>query len=164
MHMTFSLNTILCELLSLEGGRLRSPFHTLLQSVRCSFFDQCCNLLRPGDVDRVTGTWDFDLVAVGSCGIPPFEVGIDGPVFCRYQHPARFASPCRRGDDRFEIVSKVEHLRSRHECGLLNRQICCKILVKLCGVEKSETVSCLLDRCRLAEVTWEALSVVSLIL
>src|SRR5258705_3632785 len=164
MHMTFSLNTILCELLSLEGGRLRSPFHTLLQSVRCSFFDQCCNLLRPGDVDRVTGTWDFDLVAVGSCGIPPFKLGVDGPVFCRHQHPAWFASPRRLGDDRFEIVSKVEHLRSRHESGLLSRQVGCEVLMKLRRVEVSEAVSRLLYCCRLAEVTWKAFSVVSLIL
>jgi hypothetical protein len=27
----------------------------LLPSVRCSFFDQSCNLLRPGDIDRVAG-------------------------------------------------------------------------------------------------------------
>ena len=27
----------------------------LLPSLRCSFFDQSCNLLRPGDVDRVAG-------------------------------------------------------------------------------------------------------------
>src|SRR6266478_6603681 len=74
----------------------------LLRSVRCSLFDQSCNLLRPGDVDRVAGTRDFDLVAVGSCGIPDFEV--------------------------------------------------------------RETVCRLLYRTRLAEVTWEALSVVRLVL
>jgi hypothetical protein len=26
-------------------------------------------------------------VTLGSFGIPPFEVGVDGSVFCRYQHP-----------------------------------------------------------------------------
>src|ERR1700682_4929183 len=103
-------------------------------------------------------------MAVGSCGIPAFEVGIDGSVFCRYQHPAWFASPRRRGDDRFESVSCVEHLRSRHESGLLSRQVGCEVLMKLRGVEVSETVCRLLDRRRLAEVTWEALSVVGLAL
>jgi hypothetical protein len=61
--------------------------------------------------------------------------------FCRYQHPARFASPRRRGDDCFEIVSCVEHLRSRHESGLLHRQVGCEVLMKLRGIEVSETVS-----------------------
>jgi hypothetical protein len=48
----------------------------VLPNVRCSFFDQSCNLLRPGDVDGVAGARDFDLVAVGSLGMPAFEVGI----------------------------------------------------------------------------------------
>src|SRR5713101_7419465 len=103
-------------------------------------------------------------MAVGPCGIPPFEVGADGSVFCRYQHPVWLASPRRRGDNGFEIVSCVEHLRSRHEGGLLSRQVGCEVLVKLRGVEVGETVCRLLYRSRLAEVTWEALSVVSLIL
>ena len=42
----------------------------------CGFFDQSCNFLRPRDIDRVTGAEDFDLVAVGSCGIAPFQVGL----------------------------------------------------------------------------------------
>ena len=42
----------------------------LLSSVRCGFFDQSCNLLWPGYIDRVTGAGDFDLVAVGTRGIP----------------------------------------------------------------------------------------------
>src|SRR4029077_2851170 len=84
--------------------------------------------------------------------------------FCRYQHPARFASPRRRGDDCIEIGSCVEHLRSRHEGGLLRRQVGCEVLMKLRGVEVSETVCRLLYRIRLAEVTWEALSVASLTL
>src|SRR5882762_148187 len=82
----------------------------LLPSVRCSFLDQSCNFFRPRSIDRVTGTRDFDLVTVGPCGIPAFELRVDGSVCCRYQHPTRFASPRRRGDDGFEIVSCVEHL------------------------------------------------------
>src|SRR5208282_2799473 len=82
----------------------KSLFHPSLPSVRCSFFDQSRNLLRPGDVNRVTGACGFDLVALGSGGIPAFEVGVDRSVVSRYQHPARFASPRRRGDDCLEIV------------------------------------------------------------
>src|SRR6266478_7874553 len=112
----------------------------------------------------MAGAWDFDRVALGSCGVPPFEIRVDGSVLCRDQHPARFASPRRRGDDGFEIVGQVEHLRSRHESGLLSRQVGCEVLMKLRRVEVSETVRRLLYRSRLAEVTWEALPVVSLIL
>ena len=112
----------------------------------------------------MAGACDFDRVALGSLGIPPFEVGVDGSVFRRYQHPARFASPRSRGDDCFEIVSEVEDLRSRHESGLLSRQVGCEVLMKLRGVEVSETVGRLLYRTRLAEVTRESLSVVSFIL
>ena len=59
-------------------------FSNLLLSVRCSFFNQGCNLLRPGDINRVTGTLDFDHVALGSFGVPAFEVRIDDSVSCRY--------------------------------------------------------------------------------
>ncbi len=52
----------------------------------------------------------------------------------------------------------------RHESGLLGWQVGCEVFMKPCGVEVRETVSSLLYRTRLAEVTWEALSVVSLIL
>src|ERR1700730_3643094 len=97
-------------------------------------------------------------------GIPTFEVRIDGPVFCGYQHPTRFASPRRRGDHCFEIVSCVEHLRSRRESGLLWRQVFREVLLKLRGVEIGETICRLLYRSRFAEVTWETLSVVCLIL
>src|SRR5439155_3683147 len=124
----------------------------VIPSVRCSFFDQSGNLLRPGDVDRVASARDFDLVAVGSCGIPPLKVRVDSSVFCCYQHPAWLASPRSRGDNRFEIVSCVEHLRSRHESRLLRRQVRCEILMKLRGVEVSETICRLLYRIRLAEV------------
>ena len=61
-----------------------AQFSNLLLSVRCSFFNQGCNLLRPGDINRVTGTLDFDHVALGSFGVPAFEVGIDDSVSCRY--------------------------------------------------------------------------------
>jgi hypothetical protein len=124
--------------------------------MRCSFFDQSRSLLRSGGVDRVTSACNFDLVAVGPRGIPAFEAGADGSIFCRYQHPARFASPRRRGNDRFEIVGCVEHLRSRHESSLLTRYVGGEVLMKLCGIEVSETVSRLLYRSRLAEVTWES--------
>ena len=103
--------------------------------MQCSFFDQSCNLLRPGDVDRVAGACDFDFVAVGSRGIPAFEVGVDGSVCCRYQHPARFASPRSGGDDGFEIVGEVEYLRAGHETGLLRRQVGCEVLMKLSGIQ-----------------------------
>src|SRR5205807_109752 len=96
--------------------------------------------------------------------VPPFEVRVDGPVLCRYQHPARFASPRRCGDDCFEIVSQVKHLRSRHKSSLLSRKVGCEVLMKLRGIEVSETVCGLLYRSRLAEVTWKSLSIVSLIL
>ncbi len=75
-----------------------------------------------------------------------------------------FASPGSRCDDRFEIVSRVEHLRSCHESSLRGRQVSCEVLMKLRGVEVSETVGRLLYRSRLAEITGESLSVVSLTL
>src|SRR5262245_46908411 len=77
--------------------------------------DQSCNLLRPGDVDHVACAFDLDFVAFGSCGIPPLKFRVDGSICPRHQHPAWFASPRRCGDDRFEICSRVEHLRSRHK-------------------------------------------------
>jgi hypothetical protein len=103
-------------------------------------------------------------VAIGSGGIPPLQVRVDGSVASGYQHPAWFASPRSLGNDGFEIVGHVEHLRPRHESSLLSRQVGGEVLRKLRGVEVSETVCRLLYRSRLAEVTWEALSVVSLIL
>jgi hypothetical protein len=99
---------------------------------------------------KAAGQDDFDLLAVGSCGIPPFEIGIDGSVRCGYQHPARFASPRSCGDDGFEIVGEVEYLRARHESSLLSRQIGCEVLMKLRRVEVTETVWRFLDRARLA--------------
>src|SRR5205809_3133642 len=103
-------------------------------------------------------------MALGSFGIPPFEVRVDGSVLCRYQHPGRFASPRSRGDNCFEIIGQVEDLCACHESGLLRRQIGCEVFMKLRGVEVSETVCRLLYRARLAEVTWETFSVDGLIL
>jgi len=79
----------------------------LLPSVRCGLFDQSCNLFRLGYVDRVTGAGDFDLVTVGSCGVPALDVGVDGSIRSCYQRPAWFASPPSSGDHRFEIVGEV---------------------------------------------------------
>jgi hypothetical protein len=67
------------------------------------------------------------------------------------------------GDHCLEVVGDIGHLRSRHENGLLRREVRSEVLMKLCGVEVSETVCRLLYCSRFAEVTWEALSVVSLI-
>ena len=110
------------------------------------------------------GAGDFDLVAVGARGIPRFEIGIDGFCLLGYQHPARFASQPSGGDDGFEIVGEVEYLRARHESGLLRRQVGCEVLMKLRGIQVSEAVYRLLYSTRLAEVAWEALSVVRLVL
>jgi hypothetical protein len=59
---------------------LTGTLRAFLPSVRCGLLDQSCNLFWPGYVDRVTGAGNFDLVAVGSCGIPPLKIGIDGSV------------------------------------------------------------------------------------
>src|SRR5580658_272628 len=145
-------------------GARPGPHFPALPSLRCSFFDQSCNLPWVRNVDRVAGACDLDLVAVGSCRIPPFEVRVDGSVASGYQHPTRFASPSRRGDDAFEIVSFIEYLRPRHETGLFSRQVGCEVLMKLRGVNVSEPVRRLFHRTRLTEVTGETLSVVRLIL
>ena len=62
-----------------------------------------------------------------------------------------------------KLSASVEHLRSRHETGLLSRQVGGEVLTKLRGINVGETVRCLLYRVRFAEITWETLSVVSLI-
>ena len=136
----------------LEEATCYLTLRVLLPSVRCGIFDQSCNLLWPGYVDRVTGAGDFDLVGVGSCGIPPFDVRVDGSVFCGYQHPAWFAFPRSRGDNCFEVVGEIGHLRSRHESGLLRREVGCEVLMKLRGVEVRETVCGLPYSSRLAEI------------
>ena len=110
----------------------------------------------------MTGSGDFDLMAVGSSGVPALELGVDGSIRCGYQRPARLASPGSRGDDCFEIVSEVEHLRLSHKSGLLRGEVSCEVHMKLRWIEVRETVGSLLYRTRLAEITWEALSVVTL--
>src|SRR3984885_2003937 len=116
-----------------------------------------------GYVDWVAGARDFHLVAVGSRGIPAFEIGVDGSVAASYQHPTRFTSPRSSGDYCFEILSFIQHLRPCHERCLLSRQVGGEVFMKLRGIEVSETICCLLYRVRLTEITREALSVVSLI-
>src|SRR5258708_31838110 len=101
---------------------------------------------------------------MSSRGVPAFKVGVNGSVFCRYHHPAWFASPRRCGDDCLEIVRCVEYLRSRHESGLLRRQISRKEFMELGGIEVRETICRLLYRTRLAEVAREALCVVRFVL
>src|SRR6267143_2163742 len=133
-----------------EVIREPSAMQVRLPSVRCSFFDQSCNLFRSGNVDGVTGSGDFDLMAVGSCGIPAFEVRVDGSICCGYQRPARLASPRSRGDDCFEIVSEVEHLGSSHKSGLLRREVGCEVFMKLRWIEVRETACRLLYCSRLA--------------
>src|SRR4051812_7095124 len=103
-------------------------------------------------------------MALRLVGIPPLQIRIDGSIFRRYQHPTRFASPRRRGDDGLEILSGVEHLRSRHKRGLLARKIGREVFVKLRGVEISETVCRFLYRGRFAEITGKTLSIVGFIL
>ena len=41
----------------------------------------------------MTGACEFDSMALGSCGVPPSEVGVNGSVASRYQRPAWSASP-----------------------------------------------------------------------
>ncbi len=111
----------------------------------------------------MTGAGDFDLVTVGARGIPALEVGVDGSVCSCYQHPSWFAFPRSRGDNCLEVVGEIGHLRSRHESGLLRGEVGCEVLMKLRWIEVRETVGGLLNRTRLAEVTWEAFSVVRFI-
>src|SRR5258705_6359477 len=101
---------------------------------------------------------------MSSLGIKPFEVGVDRSIRPGDDHPTRFFSPRRRGDDCLEIACRVEYLRSRHESGLLHRKIGCKVLMELGGIEVRETICRLLYRTRLAEVTREALCVVRFVL
>src|ERR1700740_2347839 len=102
-------------------------------------------------------------MAARSIGIPAFEVGTNRSVFGRYQHPAWFGSPRRRGDDCFKIVSGVQDLRSRHQSCLIFRQVGCEVFVKLRGIEISETVSRFPYSIGFAEVAWKSFSIISLI-
>ena len=130
----------------------------------CCLLDHGCDFFGVRCIDGVTCTSDFGRVAVRTHSVPALQVGIDGSVCSGDDHPTWSTSPRRSGDHCFEIVRCVDYLRSRHESGLLRRQIGCKVLMKLRGVEVSETVCRLLYRARLAEITWEAFSVVRLIL
>ena len=112
----------------------------------------------------MAGALGFFHVALRSRRVPAFEVGVDGSVFCCYQHPAWFGSPRSRGDNGFEIVGKVQHLRARHEGGLLSREVGCEELMKLRRVEVRETVSGFLYRAGFAQVTGESLSIVGFVL
>ncbi len=49
----------------------------------------------------------FDLFAFRPFGVPALKLGINGSVCGRDQHPARFGSPRRLGDSRFEIGGKI---------------------------------------------------------
>src|SRR6266487_4193053 len=60
-------------------SELQSPVHLV------------CRLLL--EKKKMTRARDFDGVDVGSRRIPAFDVGVDDPVLCLYQHPSRFASP-----------------------------------------------------------------------
>jgi len=111
----------------------------------------------------MAGPGDFDFMAVGSRGIPTFQLGVDGSVCSRDQHPTGFGFPRNCGDDCFEIVTEVEDLRSRHESSLFGGQVGCEVRMKLSGIDISEAVRCIFDRARLAQIIWNALSVVSLI-
>src|SRR5580704_2837538 len=92
-------------------------------------------------------------------GIPTFQLRADGSIASRHYHPARFGSPGRRGDRRREIVRKVEHLRARHECGLVAGKVSCEQFMKLRRVDIGETVGRFLYGARLGEVARKALSV-----
>src|SRR3984893_16766322 len=96
---------------------------------------------------------------MSSLGIKPFEVGVDRSIRPGDDHPTRFFSPCRRGDDRLEIHSCVEYLGMGHKGVQRNRQIGAKEFMKLRAIEKSEPICRRLHRGRFAEITWETLSV-----
>src|SRR5580700_91917 len=116
------------------------------------------------DVDGVAGACHFDRVALCTLGIPTFQVRADRSIASGHHHPARFGSPGSRGDRRGEIVRKVEHLRFRHESGLLGRQVRSEQFMKLSRIDIRETVRSFLYGARFGQVAWETLSVVSLIL
>src|ERR1700735_5323442 len=97
---------------------------------------------------------------MSSLGVPSFAVRVDGSFAPGHYHPARFGSPGSRGDCRREIVRKVEHLRARHECGLVAGKVSCEQFMKLCRVNICETVGRFLYGARFGEVTRKALSVV----
>jgi len=101
------------------------------------------HLRPPWDARRRLSGWHLRLRSCG-CWLARHKTVRgrgDSPISPGDDHPTRFLSPCRRGDDRFEIHSCVEYLGVGHESGLLNRQIGCKERWKLRGVEKSEPIT-----------------------
>src|SRR5262249_24523201 len=119
-------------------------------SVPGGIFDHCCDFLWVRHVDSMARSRDVASVAVGTFGIPPFQLWADRPVCVRDNHPAWLGSPCSSGDDSFEIVSQVGYLRLRHEGCLIGGKVSSKKVVKLCRVKVGKTVWQLLDRCGLA--------------
>jgi hypothetical protein len=87
-----------------------------------------------------------------------------GSVGSRYQHPGWFAFPSSRSNDCFEHYPQSGYLRSHHESGPLSRHVGCEVLMKLSRIEVGETICGVLYCTRLAEVAWEALAVVRLVL
>jgi hypothetical protein len=55
----------------------------------------------------MAGACDFGSMALGSCGVPPFEIGVKGSVGSRYQHPAWFASPRSRESEQYCVCEAV---------------------------------------------------------
>jgi hypothetical protein len=78
-------------------------------------------------------------------GVSPSEIGVDGSVCCRYQHPTWFAFSCRCGNNCSEIAATFSTFDRA------------KVFMKLRRVKVSKTACYPLYRVRLAEVTWEAI-------
>src|SRR5580704_19091792 len=132
----------------------------LFRDRTCGTLNHICNFLWMRDVDGVTRACHFDRLAVGPVGIPTFQIRVDGSIVPRHHHPARFRSPGCRSDRRREIVCKIEHLRARHECGLVGGKVSCEQFMKLRRVDIGETSWRFLYGPRFGEVAWKALSVV----
>jgi hypothetical protein len=129
-----------CLILSAARGKFWKFFSAVSPSVLRRGLDQGRHLFWPGRIHRVTGALNFDLVAVCACRIPPFEIGVDGSVSCRYCHPTRFASPCSCRDDRFEIAVGDQHLRVGRESGFFFGSIGCEVFAELRRVELIKAV------------------------
>src|ERR1700735_31179 len=119
--------------------RVRSD-SLLVFVLSCGFLNQCRHFFWTRLVDRVAGTLDFDHMALGACGVPAFEVRVDGSVLCRYGHPAWLSPPCCCGDGCVEIRGRDQYLGVRSESGFIGGQIGRKILAILCGIKVVETV------------------------
>src|ERR1700720_3984781 len=116
------------------------------------------------NVNYVARTGHFNFMTLRAFSVPTLEIGVDRSVAPRHQHPARFPSPCGRGDRSFEIVREIEHLRSRHEGGPLVGEVGSEQAMKLRWVDVSEPIWSFLDRTGLAEVAGEFFPVVGLVL